>query len=59
MRNILVFPDGSEHQFQYPTNREVEVGDKLQVQLQDDNLHIMKIAEIDKQEKAVYYKLAF
>lgn len=59
MRNILVFPDGTEHQFQYPVNREVEVGSKLQVQLQDDNIHLMKVTEIDKQEKAVYYKLGF
>ncbi len=58
MRNILVFPDGSEQDFQYPSNREIKVGEKLQVQLKDETVHIIQISKIQKEEKAVYYYLS-
>lgn len=59
MRNILIFPDGTEQHFMYPANREVEVGEKLQVILKDDIVHVLTISKIEKKEKDVYYYLDF
>jgi hypothetical protein len=59
MRNILVFPDGSEHQFMYPTNRTIEVGEQLQVDMEDGNTHLLKVLEIQKTDLEVYYHLGF
>ncbi len=58
MRNILVFPDGSEQDFQYPSNRDLEVGEKLQVQLKDEIIHVMQITQIIRKEKAIHYHLS-
>lgn len=57
MRNILVFPDGSEHHFQYPKNRELEIGETLQAQLQDETIHVMTVVRVEKKEKEIFYHL--
>lgn len=57
MRNILVFPDGNHRDFQYPADRDVEVGSSFQVQLLDDNVHVLSVDSIERTEKAIYYYL--
>ncbi|MGG1453464.1 hypothetical protein ABE325_21380 [Bacillus licheniformis] len=60
MRNVLVFPDGSEHDFLYPTNREIKEGECLQVHLSgNENIHILKVKEIQRTEKAIFYLLDY
>jgi hypothetical protein len=59
MRNILVFPDGSTQDFMYPPNRDIDVGEKLQIQMLDDSVQIMQIYKIEKKEKAIYYYLKY
>jgi len=59
MRNILVFPDGTEQDFMYPPNREITVGEKLQAEWLDDTVHIYTVREIEKTEKAIYYYLSY
>lgn len=43
----------------YPTNRDVEVGERLQVVLSDDNVHVLQIQRIEKEENNIYYYLAY
>jgi hypothetical protein len=57
MRNILVFPDGTMQDFMYPTNREIVVGEKLQIHMSDNSVYIMQVVRIEKKEKAIYYYL--
>ncbi|MBU5262050.1 hypothetical protein [Bacillus atrophaeus] len=60
MRNILVFPDGNQHDFLYPTNREIEEGERLQVHLSNsESIHVLTVKEIQKTEKAVFYLLDY
>lgn len=59
MRNILVFPDGSQHPFMYPMNRDINEGDKLKVVLQDDSIEVMTIQKIEQKGKDIYYYLSF
>ena len=59
MRNVLVFPDGSQHDFMYPTNRDIEVGEKLQVQFKDDSIHVLIVKNIEKTDKVIYYYLSY
>jgi hypothetical protein len=58
MRNVLLFPDGTEHDFMYPTNREVQVGDKLQVQMRDDSISVLTVSHIQKTDLVIYYHLS-
>ena len=44
----MVFPDGTKHQFMYPTNRTIEYGEQLQVDMSDGNTHVLKIIDIMK-----------
>ena len=55
MRNILVFPDGTEQDFLYPDNRVIFVGEKLQVQMQCNSVHILEIYNIQHTDKIIYY----
>jgi hypothetical protein len=57
MRNVLIFPDGTQHQFMYPMDRELEINMKLQAQMKDNSIHVFKVKEIQKKEKEVYYFL--
>lgn len=59
MRNILIFPDGGQQSFMYPENREIIVGEQLQVQLKDENIHILRVERIQKTDNAVYYHLSY
>ncbi|KAF2421629.1 hypothetical protein [Bacillus subtilis] len=60
MRNILVFPDGNQHDFLYPINRDIEVGERLQVHLSSsESIHVLVVKEIQKTEKAVFYLLDY
>ena len=59
MRNVLLFPDGTEHDFMYPTNRDVQVGQKLQVQMQDDSIRVLTITHIQQTDKVIYYHLSY
>jgi hypothetical protein len=59
MRNILLFPDGTEQDFMYPPNREIEVGTKLEIAMMDGSIHILRVAEIIKEEKKVCFKLVY
>jgi hypothetical protein len=58
MRNILVFPDGTEQDFMYPPNRDIEVGETLVVHMLDDSIQIMKVTRIEKKEREIRYYLA-
>lgn len=58
MRNVLLFPDGTEHDFMYPTNREVKIGDKLQVQMRDDSISVLTVSHIQKTDLVIYYHLS-
>ncbi|MEB9419911.1 hypothetical protein [Bacillus cereus group sp. BfR-BA-01318] len=59
MRNVLVFPDGTEQDFMYPHNRDVLVGEKLQVQMKDNALHILEVWNIQHTDKVIYYHLKY
>ncbi|KUF34401.1 hypothetical protein CN498_21790 [Bacillus thuringiensis] len=59
MRNILVFPDGTEQDFLYPDNRVIFVGEKLQVQMQCNSVHILEIYNIQHTDKIIYYHLKY
>jgi hypothetical protein len=59
MRNVLIFPDGTHHHFMYPTNRDIEIGQKLQLSLSDDSIHVLTVSSIEKNETGVYYHLSF
>lgn len=58
MRNVLVFPDGTEHDFMYPKNREVTVGEQLQILTKDDVIHILTLNRIQKTDQVIYYHLS-
>lgn len=57
MRNVLVFPDGSKHDFMYPTDRDIDIGSPFQVQMKDDSIRVLRVKSIEKTEKAIYYYL--
>lgn len=57
MRNVLIFPDGSRQEFQYPSNREIAVGESLQVQMKDESIQVMKILAIEQQGREIHFKL--
>lgn len=57
MRNVLVFPDGSEHDFMYPNNREVVVGTEFRAELEDKQSAVFVVSHIQKTDKEVYYHL--
>lgn len=59
MRNVLVFPDGLECDFMYPKNRDVEVGTNLKVDMVDESCHYMKVVEIKKTSRCIYYYLNY
>lgn len=59
MRNVLIFPDGSEQDFLYPSNRDIFEGEKLQVQLQDNSIQILEIHYIQHTDKIIYYHLKY
>jgi|GEM_PF-2762983 len=59
MRNVLVFPDKSEHDFMYPVNRDIHIGERLQVQFQDHTVHVLVVTDIKKTDKVIYYYLSF
>lgn len=60
MRNILVFPDHTSQSFQYPDNRDIEIGEKIKVQFKDDNIHVLAVTsiDIDQVNKVTYYYLS-
>ncbi len=58
MRNILVFPDGTEQDFLYPINREILVGETLTAELIGGSALLFTIEEIRPEEKAIRYILA-
>lgn len=59
MRNVLIFPDGSRQEFMYPSNRDIELGEALQLQLSDESIQVLKVVSIDRQEKEIHYQLGF
>jgi len=59
MRNILVFPDGTEQDFMYPPNRDVVVGTELNVVMMDDSVHKLKVIRIEPGEKKILYYLSY
>jgi hypothetical protein len=59
MRNILVFPDGTEQHFMYPPNRDIQVGEKLVVHMMDDSHRIFTVVEIYQKDKSIYYRLSY
>jgi hypothetical protein len=59
MRNILVFPDGTQQDFMYPQDRDIEVGTELQVTMMDDSVHRMKVSSIEREEKRILYRLTY
>ena len=59
MRNILVFPDGSEQDFMYPPNREVDVGVELQATMADGSIHVFKVSTIKPEAKRILYFLSY
>lgn len=58
MRNVLLFPDGTEHDFMYPVNREVQVGDKFQIEMRDNSIRVLKLSHIQKTDTIIYYHLS-
>jgi len=59
MRNVLVFPDGTEQDFMYPPDRDVTVGEKLVLQMTDNSEHHFVVAEIVHEAKRILYKLSY
>lgn len=59
MRNVLIFPDGREQDFQYPPNREVLVGEQLEITMLDDSVHILYIDRISPEDKRINYFLKY
>lgn len=59
MRNILIFPDGTEHDFMYPTNRDIVVGSKFQVELSDNRVDVLTVKHIQKTDREIYYHLSY
>lgn len=59
MRNILLFPDGKEEDFMYPPNRDIVVGEKLQLAMHDGSTQLLNIVDIVQEEKRILYKLEY
>lgn len=55
MRNIFVLPDGSEQQFQYPENRDINVGEVLSFFYSDGSKYHLRVKEIKFIGRNVYY----
>lgn len=50
MRNILVFPDGNKQDFMYPADRKMILGQKIQIQMNDDSIHVLSISSIEPKD---------
>ncbi|MEB2276964.1 hypothetical protein LAV82_23380 [Bacillus sp. ILBB4] len=61
MRNILVFPDGNKQDFMYPADRKISLGQKIQVQMNDNSIHVLSIVCIEPKDlgtvPTIYYYL--
>jgi hypothetical protein len=58
MRNVLLFPDGTEQDILYPKDREITEGQKLQVHMKDDSFRYLSVSHIQKTDKIIYYHLS-
>lgn len=57
MRNVLILPDGTRQEFMYPSNRDIEVGEQLQIQMKDDSIVIASVSAIEQHGREIHYLL--
>ncbi len=59
MRNILILPDGTEVDFMYPKDRQIIVGTRLNVVMEDDSLRLYNVFNIVQKDHAILYYLNY
>lgn len=53
----MILPDGSRHEFMYPSNRDIDVGEKFSIQMNSDSVQVATVYEIETHDREIHYLL--